>query len=182
MILSGERIREEVEAGVIEIEDFDASRLNPNSYNLRLGNELFFYDDLHLDMKKDNPGRTIEIPPEGIWLEPGTLYLASTLERTATNKYAPMLEGRSSIGRLGLFVHVTAGFGDVGFSGRWTMELSCVQPIKIYAGVEIAQIYFHEVIGKPTFYGCCGRAKYQGATGIQSSRLYEEFRALRNDE
>jgi dCTP deaminase len=83
-----------------------------------------------------------------------------------------MLEGRSSIGRLGLFVHVTAGFGDVGFSGFWTLEIFCVQPIRIYAGVEICQIYYHSIEGEYELYKS---GKYQNNTGIQPSLLYKDF-------
>jgi dCTP deaminase len=84
----------------------------------------------------------------------------------------PMLEGRSSIGRLGLFVHVTAGFGDVGFKGFWTLEIFCVQPIKIYAGVEICQLFYHTIDGD---YDTYSKGKYQKNSGIQTSKLYEEF-------
>ena len=83
-----------------------------------------------------------------------------------------MLEGRSSIGRLGLVIHVTAGFGDVGFAGYWTLEMFCVQPIIIYPNVDICQIYFHTISGDHIpFY----RGKYQDNTGIQPSMLYKEF-------
>jgi dCTP deaminase len=77
-----------------------------------------------------------------------------------------MLEGRSSIGRLGVFIHVTAGFGDVGFSGYWTLEIFCVQPIKIYPEIEICQIYYHGIEGK---YDRYISGKYQNNTGVQPS-------------
>ena len=83
-----------------------------------------------------------------------------------------MLEGRSSIGRLGLFVHITAGFGDVGFHGYWTLEVFCVQPIRIYAGVEICQIFYHTIEGD---YDSYRSGKYQNNKGIQHSLLYKEF-------
>ena len=78
-------------------------------------------------MKKDNPIRKINIPDDGLLLEPNKLYLGRTVEYTRTDKFIPMLEGRSSTGRLGLFIHVTAGFGDVGFAGYWTLEMFCIQ-------------------------------------------------------
>lgn len=156
----------------ILIEPFDPARLNPNSYNLSLHNELLIYDGKILDMKKDNPTQKILIPPEGLILEPGKLYLGRTEEYTQTENYIPMLEGRSSIGRLGICIHVTAGFGDVGFAGYWTLELFCVQPVRIYAGVQIAQIYYHTISGDYERYV---NGKYQNNQGIQASMLYKEL-------
>jgi dCTP deaminase len=171
MILSGKQIRSKL-GKEIKIEPFDESKLNPNSYNLRLYNELLVYEDFTLDMKKENKVRTIIIPPEGIVLEPNKLYLGRTIEYTETDKFVPMLEGRSSIGRLGLFVHVTAGFGDVGFRGFWTLEIHCIQPIRIYADVEICQIYYHAIEGD---YDSYTSGKYQNNKGIQPSLLYKDF-------
>ena len=122
MILSGKEIKKRLNKDII-IEPYNDKYLNPNSYNLRLHNELLVYTDDVLDMKKSNNVEKIIIPEEGLTLEPGKLYLGRTLEYTKTTKCVPMLEGRSSIGRLGLFIHVTAGFGDIGFSGFWTLEI-----------------------------------------------------------
>lgn len=121
MILSGREIARQVEQGEIQITPFDPKKINPNSYNLSLHDELLVYEGDVLDMKKPNPTRTIHIPPEGLLLKPGRLYLGRTREFTSTSKFVPMLEGRSSTGRLGLCIHVTAGFGDIGFpvTGRW---------------------------------------------------------------
>ena len=123
-------------------------------------------------MKRQNAAHRLRIPPEGLVLRPGRLYLGSTNEFTAADDCVPMLEGRSSIGRLGLYVHVTAGFGDVGFHGCWTLEISCVQPIRIYAGVEICQIYFHTILGDYTPYAS---GKYQNNRGVQPSMLWKDF-------
>ena len=101
----------------IVIDPFDEARLNPNSYNLTLHDELMVYEEVVLDMRRANRVRRMTIPPEGLVLHPSQLYLGRTVERTETRNLVPMIEGRSSIGRLGLFVHVTAGFGDVGFCG-----------------------------------------------------------------
>ena len=146
MILSGKEIARHM-GGDIVIEPFDPQRLNPNSYNLSLHNQLLVYEDRLLDMKTPNPTRELTIPPEGLVLEPDKLYLGRTNEFTKTERFVPMLEGRSSVGRLGLFIHVTAGFGDVGFAGYWTLEIFCVQPIRIYPNVEICQIYYHDIKG-----------------------------------
>lgn len=171
MILSGKEIEARVGED-IHIEPYSPERLNPNSYNLSLHDELIVYEEDVLDMKRDNPYRQISIPEEGLVLEPNKLYLGRTVEYTETKGLVPMLEGRSSIGRLGLFVHVTAGFGDVGFKGFWTLEIFCVQPIRIYSGVEICQIYYHTLEGD---YDNYASGKYQNNNGIQTSLLYRDY-------
>ncbi|KAB1065597.1 dCTP deaminase [Salibacter halophilus] len=174
MILSGKEIKREIGKG-ITIEPFSEEQLNPNSYNLRLFNELLTYDNKELDMRSPNPTSRITIPEEGLLLEPNKLYLGRTLEKTSTDKFVPMLEGRSSIGRLGLFIHVTAGFGDIGFNGYWTLEIFCVQPIRIYPSVEICQIFYHTIEGDYDLYTS---GKYQNNEGIQASMLYRDFDKL----
>jgi len=114
----------------------------------------------------------LTIPEDGLLLEPQKLYLGRTIERTATDKYVPMLEGRSSVGRLGLFIHITAGFGDIGFDGFWTLEIFCVQPIRIYSDLEICQIFYHTIDGDYDLYRS---KKYQGNEGVQPSKLYKDF-------
>lgn len=108
MILSGKEILKHMGKEII-ITPFDEKRINPNSYNLSLADELLVYEQDELDMKKPNPTKQIVIPEEGLLLEPNRLYLGRTNEFTKTDRYVPMLEGRSSTGRLGLFIHVTAG-------------------------------------------------------------------------
>lgn len=171
MILSGREIRANL-GSRITIEPYNESQLNPNSYNLRLHDQLRVYRNRVLDMRVENLSDEITIPPDGLELEPDRLYLGRTVEFTATDGYVPMLEGRSSIGRLGLFVHITAGFGDVGFRGFWTLEMFCVQPIRIYAGVEICQIFYHSLQGD---YDPYRSGKYQNNKGIQHSLLYKDF-------
>lgn len=170
MILSGPAIRARLGSDII-IDPFDESQLNPNSYNLTLHNELMVYEELVLDMAKANRVRRIEIPEEGLQLRPNQLYLGRTAERTATHNLVPQIEGRSSVGRLGLFVHVTAGFGDVGFAGYWTLEMFAVQPIHIYPGVPICQIFYHEITGEYQEYD----SKYQHNRDIQPSLLFKEL-------
>lgn len=189
MILSGKEILKERENGNIIIEPFNIKQLNPNSYNLRLANELLVYDipskcDMvkedgiiapgpftfmePIDMKEKTPTRKIIIPEEGYVLYPGILYLGRTVEFTETHNFLPCLEGRSSIGRLGVNIHITAGFGDCGFAGKWTLELSCVQPVRIYPNIEICQIYYQEIKGEVEEY----RGRYQNQNDILSSRFY----------
>ncbi len=172
MILSGREIARNIESGDIVIRPYDPRRVNPNSYNLSLHNELLVYENDVLDMKQPNPTRTITIPKEGLILEPHRLYLGRTKEFTTTSKFVPMLEGRSSTGRLGLCIHVTAGFGDIGFAGYWTLEIYCIHPLKIYPDTEVCQIYYHTILGDYDLYSS---GKYQNNTGIQPSLMYKDF-------
>jgi dCTP deaminase len=171
MILSGHQIREQLGRNIV-IEPYVDANLNPNSYNLTLHNEVMVYEEVVLDMAKANRVRRLTIPPEGLVLGPSQLYLGRTVERTETHNYVPMIEGRSSVGRLGLFVHVTAGFGDVGFCGYWTLEMFAVQPVRIYPGVPICQIFYHEICGAITEYAS---DKYQHNRDIQPSLLFKEL-------
>ena len=171
MILSGLEIEKNLGKNII-IEPFNRSQLNSNSYNVRLHNKLLVYKEKTLDMKKPNETKEIIISEEGFKLEPNELYLGRTLEYTTTKNFVPMIEGRSSIGRLGIFIHITAGFGDVGFSGYWTLEIFCIKPIIIYPNVEIAQLYYHTIDGEYEEYS---RGKYQNNTDVQPSMLYKDF-------
>ena len=171
MILSGSEIKAQLGSN-IRIEPFCDDQLNPNSYNLTLHDELLVYEEIILDMKRPNRFRRLTIPEEGLVLQPNQLYLGRTIEHTETHNLVPMLEGRSSIGRLGLFVHVTAGFGDVGFSGYWTLEMFAVQPVRIYPGVQVCQIFYHTLEGAVTEYQS---GKYQNNTDIQPSLLFREL-------
>jgi dCTP deaminase len=105
-------------------------------------------------------------------LKPGELYLAQTMEHTVTKNLVPVISGRSSIGRLGINVHATAGFGDVGFSGYWTLELFVVRPVIVYAGMQIAQIYYHTIQGQVEEY----KGKYMKNEGVQPSMIWKEFK------
>jgi len=171
MILSGLEIEKRL-GDDIKIDPYCADNINPNSYNLTLHEDVMTYEEVVLDMKKNNRVRNMKIPESGLVLEPNRLYLGRTVERTETHNLVPMIEGRSSIGRLGLFVHVTAGFGDVGFAGFWTLEMFAVQPVKIYPGIEICQIFYHQVVGDICEYSS---SKYQNNSDIQPSLLYKEI-------
>ena len=169
MILSGHEIKQQVAAKNIVIAPFGAKFVGPNSYDLHLADDLLIYDEMILDPEQENRTLRLKIPPEGLVLRPGRVYLASTQEYTETHKHVPRLVGRSSIGRLGLFVHVTAGFGDVGFSGRWTLELVPTQPIRVRAGMRICQIYYSEISGEIlTPYA----GKYQHSQDVVESRSF----------
>ena len=178
MILSGNEIKTQLGKNIV-IEPFDESLLNSNSYNLRLHNELLVYEEIVLDMRRPNRFRRYTIPPEGFVLNPNQLYLARTVERTETHNYVPMLEGRSSIGRLGLIVNATAGFGDAGFCGYWTLEMHAIQPVRIYPGVPICQIFYHQIVGEITEYRS---DKYQNNHDIQPSMLFKEWESQRDPQ
>jgi dCTP deaminase len=178
MVLSGQEIKRQLGTHIV-IDPFDEARLNPNSYNLTLHDELMVYEEVVLDMKRANRVRRFSIPREGLVLQPNQLYLGRTVERTETHNFVPMIEGRSSIGRLGLFVHVTAGFGDVGFCGYWTLEMFAVQPVRIYAGVAICQIFYHDIHGDFITYES---NKYQHNTDIQPSLLFKELNPACNHD
>lgn len=171
-MLSGSEIKKRLNKEIF-ISDFDESRLNPNSYNLRLHNELLVYDEEVLDMKKQNNTKRIVIPEEGYVLQPGILYLGRTVETTRTEgNIVPTLEGRSSTGRLGLQIHMTAGVGDVNFNGAWTLEITCVHPVRIYPNCEICQICYNELIGDNTIKYT---GKYQNSTDINASKMFKDF-------
>ena len=171
MILSGDEIRKNLGSN-ISIDPFREEQLNPNSYNLTLHDEVMTYEEVVLDMRKPNRVRRMRIPEQGLVLSPNQLYLGRTVEKTETHNLVPMIEGRSSIGRLGLFVNVTAGFGDVGFEGYWTLEMFSVQPVRVYPAIPICQIMYHEIVGRISEYTS---DKYQHNTDIQPSLLHREL-------
>lgn len=193
-MLTASKIDKEVRRGNIIIEPYTTDQLNPNSYNLKLYPELKTYKvykpalryderkmivdiDLerpdykpYLDVKENNDYETIEIPEDGYVLQPGVLYIGRTKEFTSTDKYIPMINGRSSLGRLGISVHICAGFGDVGFSGTWTLEITAVEPVKIYPYLEIAQVCWFTAVGNPKEY--LYRGRYFGQEDATTSRSF----------
>jgi len=172
MILSGTEIKAQLGKG-IHISPFNPEQLNPNSYNVRLHKDLLVYNEAELDMRKENQATPLEIPPQGLVLQPHKLYLARTVEHFESPGFVPMIEGRSSVARLGLNVHVSAGLGHIGAQGFWTLELFCVQPLRVYANVEIAQVYWLPLQGQSTQQAYNG--KYHKNKGVQPSMLYKEF-------
>lgn len=191
MPLTARAIRDAVEKGEIILEPFDSAQLNPNSYNVKLSDELGIYvppglADLvvdcfriggqlpraELDCRKDNPMIYVKLPPEGTLIWPGKLYLGSTVEFTSTPHHIPLIEGRSSLARLGIKAHITGGFGDIGFRGHWTLEIEVTEPVRIYPFMEFAQIYFHTPTGaiEQLYNG-----KYSNQIRPTASRLYQEM-------
>ncbi len=161
MILTDTQILQSIHSGEIVIEPFDASALGTNSYDVHLSSHLAVYKDEVLDAKKHNEVMALEIPEDGFVLQPGTLYLGSTLEYTETHNSVPFLEGKSSVGRLGIDIHATAGKGDVGFCNYWTLEISCVHPVRVYAGMPIGQLIYFAINGDiNNYYNKKANAKY----------------------
>lgn len=163
MILSDKRILEEIEKGTIKIEPFERDCLGSNSYDVHLGKYLATYKNHELDAKEHNEIEHFEIPEEGIVLMPNTFYLGVTEEYTETHSHVPFLEGKSSTGRLGIDIHATAGKGDVGFCGNWTLEISVKQPVRVYYGMPVGQLIYFPVEGEIEIrYNQKKNAKYSG--------------------
>jgi len=165
MILSDTEILKGLESGEIIIEPFNREKLGTNSYDVHLSKHMAIYKEDILDAKKHNQVEAIEIPDEGYVIQPGTLYLGVTEEYTETHNSVPFLEGKSSVGRLGIDIHATAGKGDVGFCNTWTLEISCVHPVRIYAGMPVGQLIYFTVFGQiERYYNKKKNAKYNERT------------------
>lgn len=165
MILTDEQILAEIERGTILIEPYDRTCLGTNSYDVHLGRYLATYRDHILDARKHNEIDVFEIPEDGFVLTPETLYLGVTEEYTETHAHVPFLEGKSSVGRLGIDIHATAGKGDVGFCNTWTLEISVTQPVRIYHGMPIGQLIYFTVEGSvQNYYNRKQNAKYNERT------------------
>ena len=167
MILSDKQILAAIEKGEIVLDPYRRECLGTNSYDVHLGKTLATYNDEVLDARKHNKITTFEIPEEGYVIEPGILYLGVTQEYTETHASVPFLEGKSSIGRLGIDIHATAGKGDVGFCNTWTLEISCVHPVRVYAGMPIGQLIYFMVEGDiENYYNKKKNAKYNERTTL----------------
>lgn len=203
MIYTDKTILESIDAGVILIEPFVGANVGTNSVDLTLNPTMLVYKNAinynnrgsnfvevsentyqnvgltegnFLDCREKNETVEIKIPEEGYILLPGQLYIASTNEYTETHNAVPIIEGKSSLGRLGLTVHITAGFGDVGFCGTWTLELAVKIPLKIYPNMKICQLSYHSITDKPLVkYSDKSEAKYAGQNGATASLMHENF-------
>mgnify|MGYP001343368552 FL=1 len=197
MILTGPEIEKQVKAKKIKITPFHKKQVNPASYDLRLGRQVAVYneavwtndnspgatvgDGRHfrswnggLDAKKEHTLSSFEMDRKVGWLLlPGILYLMHTEEVIWTASYVPIIDGKSSIGRLGICVHLTAGFGDPGFNGQYTLEVTTVHPVRVYPGMRFCQIRFHLMEGKVKLYE--GNYKGLAARGPVASRSWKQF-------
>jgi len=178
LILTDKQVLEEIDKGNIVIEPFNREYLGTNSYDVHLGRWLAVYDNDILDAKSHNKIRRFEIPDNGFILLPSKLYLGVTNEYTETRNYVPFVEGKSSVGRLGIDIHSTAGKGDAGFCNTWTLEISVKQPVKIYAGMPIGQIIYFEMKGDVEVpYNLKKNAKYNERTKYPvESMMFKNFK------
>ena len=165
MILTDLAILKAIEEGDILVEPYDRNCLGTNSYDVHLSKYLACYIDDVIDAKKHNQVEHFEIADDGIVLLPGKTYLGSTLEYTETRSFVPFLEGKSSVGRLGIDIHATAGKGDVGFCNHWTLEISVSQPVRVYAGMPIGQLIYFKVEGEV-------EVDYQSKSSAKYDSLY----------
>lgn len=178
MILGHDAILAAVASGKVVIDPFEPKHVGPNSVDLRLGDELGFVQCFGgtVDIAcRENVERLLQPVGRsggGFCLRPGVLYLGHTVEVAGSEVYVPCIEGRSSLARLGVQVHISAGFGDVGFVNQWTLEITTVVPVKLYPGMRIAQVYFYEVAGASKQYA----GKYRARTlGPQPSQIWRDF-------
>jgi dCTP deaminase len=172
MILTGNEIEKEIAAKKIHISPFSKSQINPNSYNYRLSPILLEIEDPLIDPVLESRSREIEIPDEGFLLLPRHLYLGCTLEEIGSNEYVPTLMGRSSLGRLGLFLQITADLGQLGTNHAWTLELKVVQPLVVYPRMVIGQVCFWKVEGHR---GSLYNGKYSRDFVPHCSKMHQEL-------
>ena len=171
MILTGKEISKQVSNNRITISPFNIENVNPNSYNVELGDYLKVYEEEVLDGKKELKTRIVHIGEDGVVLEPNKVYLGYTKEVIGSDYFVPTITGRSSTGRLGLFVQITADLVDIGFKGNLTFQFHAVQPLRIYKGMKLGQICFWKPKGKIKLYN----GKYQNSEGPQESRVWQDF-------
>lgn len=171
MILTGTKIDEEVRKGKITIEPYDYKNINPNSYNYTLGNYVKVYKNNVLDPKKQQEVEIIEIPDDGLVLYPDKVYLGYTNEIIGSDYYVSVITGRSSTGRLGLFVQITSDLVDIGYKGRLTLQFHATQPVKIYKDMKIGQVMFWKVYGDIELY----EGKYQDSLIPRETEIWRDF-------
>lgn len=171
MILTGLEIKKQVKLNKIHIVPFNEKDLNPNSYNFRLGDTLKVYTCKILDSAKPNKFKTIKIPKKGFILKPNQLYLGHTMEEMGSDFFAPTMQARSSIGRLGLYIYLNSGLGDIGFKRQWTLELHAIHPLKIYHGMKVGQMLFWKPKGEILLYN----GKYKSSVGPETSQIWRDF-------
>jgi dCTP deaminase len=178
MILSDAKIRAAMRQGKIVIRPFRPDCLGTNSYDVHLGPYLSVYCSSALDAREPNPVKEVRIPKGGYVLVPGQLYLGVTEEYTETHGFVPFLEGKSSVGRLGIDIHSTAGKGDEGFCNYWTLEMSVKLPVRIYPGMPVGQLIYFEISGPvERSYSAKRSAKYRKVSSHPTpSRMYLNFR------
>jgi len=176
MILTGAAISEAVAVGDIVIQPFTSAYVGPNSYDFRLGDRCLTYNERTLDSALSNAAQCQIVPPSGLVLEPGRLYLFNTEETMGSTKYVPIIRGRSSVARLGVFINITADLIDIGSINQWTLQLHAVNPTRVYPGMLIGQVTFWRTQGTVELYS----GKYRDRTSPVPSLLYLDFASERS--
>ena len=171
MILTGNKILEEVGRGKIKVTPFDKKRITTNSYDLRLGDKLIRYTSKVMDPKKEPKFKLIDIPSDGINMKAGDFLLGSTKEKIGSDFYVPIIHAKSGTARMGLFVHITADLIDIGSFGNATLQLYATLPVRLYPGMLIAQVSFWKPQGKIILY----KGKYQNSQGPMASMTHKDF-------
>ena len=196
-ILSGAAIREAVMSGRIKIDPFRDEHVNAASYDITLGSQIRVYEKVTwidgagewdskeqlrvwpgsfgcLDAAKPNPTRLFTVGPGSAFrLVPGVGYLMHTEERISSECYVPVLDGKSSLGRLFISIHETAGYIDPHFDGQVTLEVTVTHPVRVYQGMRFGQIRFHSLMGDVVPYA--GRYRGEEAMGAVASRAFEQI-------
>jgi len=196
-VLSGYEIEKQLKEGRIQIDPFNPDHVNPASVDLTLGDQVLVYRDAIdyeeydvtdgseiipsldknvLDSRQPNRTVSYKIGPRGWVLKPGVGYLMHTAERVFTESFVPVLDGKSSVGRLFIKVHETAGYGDPGFNGQYTLEVTSVYPVRVYTGMRICQVRFHSIAGQPKLYQ--GHYRNDTAKGAVASRSWQQFEEM----
>ncbi|HSW88789.1 MAG TPA: hypothetical protein VLG12_06530 [Candidatus Saccharimonadales bacterium] len=172
MILTNSEIKKQVEKGDIHINPFSERNLNPNSYNYHLGDKILEATNNIIDSKEKVIFKEITLNEQGYMLFPQKLYLANTLEEIGSDIFVTSLIGRSSVGRLGIFLQITADLGQLGAKHCWTLELKVVQPVKVYPGMKIGQVSFWQALGfqSKKYFG-----KYGSYSDPHGSEIFNEF-------
>lgn len=173
MILTGAAITAAVRDGRITIDPFDESLVGPNSVDFRLGDRCTVYRERILDAAIDNPTEDLPVPAEGILLDPARVYLFNTIERIGSATYVPIIRGRSSVGRLGVFTNITADLIDLGSINQLTLQMHAVIPVRVYAGMRIGQVTFWTVEGPVTELYAGKYADLQSPVPSQAWREFE---------
>ena len=172
MILTGQKIIEEVHDDKIDISPFEEKRITTNSYDLSLGDTIVRYKEDVIDPKQEALYEEIVIPEEGLILQAGDFVLGHSKERIGSDFYVPIIHGKSGTARMGLFVHVTADLVDIGSHGVTTFQLYATLPVRLYPGMLIAQVSFWVPFGEIVLY----KGKYQNSTGPRPSLTYKDFK------
>ena len=148
MILTGPQIEAAVTKNEIVIHPFRKHQLEPNSYDFRLGNSCSVYTDKALDAARENKLRSLTIPKTGLVLKPDQIYLVKTEETLGSGHYVPIIRGRSSVGRLGIFINITSDLIELGVVEPVTLQIHVVHPVRVYPGMLIGQITFWRTYGR----------------------------------